>query len=45
MVEINIPGIGKIEVTVALNNGNIDISIINKTAVNFYVDGELRIPA
>jgi len=42
MAEIDIPGIGKIEVT-ADKKGK--ITILNKTAVNFYVDGELKTPA
>ena len=43
-IEIEIPGIGKIEVTAKTVAKKIQISVVNKTAVNFSVDGEVRPP-
>ncbi|MCK5608969.1 hypothetical protein KAR91_44255 [Candidatus Pacearchaeota archaeon] len=42
--EIEIPGIGMIKITAKTVSKKIVISIANKTAVNFNVDGELRPP-
>lgn len=43
-IKIDIPGIGKIEVTAKTVEEEIQISVVNKTAVNFSVDGEVRPP-
>ena len=43
-IETEIPGIGKKEVTAKTVAKKIQISVVNKTAVNFSVDGEVRPP-